>query len=123
MTTSLLTGLRTVISEFFVELEENVVAKKDGPDLFMVKFAAGKMTDEQLMAWAVTTILPHTADIESRKPSVLIKLGNAIFIGLPREKITYFSNIIMKQPKEELNILFSFFDSIVGLAEAYKKIQ
>ena len=86
--------------------------------------SADVMTDR-----IVKHVLPFSKEIAARKESFFLEKRTEIFGGLPKERVDHFSGLIGKEEKdggmsdENKEIVWAYFDTLVALAEEYKKYK
>lgn len=78
-----------------------------------------------IMNYAVEYILPHKDQIKSKDLNFFEDQKDVIFKGLPKEKIKYYSDYVKKGKitKENMDVIWQYFDTILELCITYKKID
>lgn len=120
-------GMKRTILEFINDLmlvfsAKSPVGKRLHADLSMMKFFFDRMDADKLMKHVVKEVLPHADQIERRDENFF--LGNkAIFAGLPADRVAEISASWMKGyiDKENKDIIWQYFDTIIALAQTWKK--
>jgi len=78
-----------------------------------------------IMDYAVEYILPHKQQIKTKNLNFFEEQKDLIFKGLPKDKINYYSEYVKqgKITKENMNVIWQYFDTILELCITYKKID
>lgn len=120
--------IRNTVLELIVDFKENIFTKPDEKgDLMLVEFFFNKMDACVMTDRIVKHVLPFSKEIAARKVSFFLEKRNEIFGGLPKERVDYFSSLIHKTENEgglsdeNKQIVWAYFDTLVALAEEYKK--
>lgn len=123
-----LTGVKTTITEFLDDLEKIVFTEPaERADLIFVRFFFEKMDSETLMRHVIGSVLPHKSQISVRDTKFFLERKKEIFGGLPADRVDYFASLIDNPEEagglstENRDIVWSYFDILVLLAEKYKK--
>ncbi|HET8689065.1 MAG TPA: hypothetical protein VFM18_20840 [Methanosarcina sp.] len=117
-----------VMKEFVADIKNGIFTDPaDITDLCLVEFALGKMSPSLLMDNVVTHVLPHKQKIFAKDIKFFIEKKDQIFAGLPEDRVTYFANVITAKESqggisdENKELVWSYFEILVSLAEKYKK--
>ena len=120
--------IRNTVLELIVDFKENIFTKpNEKGDLMLVEFFFSKMNAETITDRIVKHVLPFSNEIADRKISFFLEKKNEIFGGLPKERVDYFSELIHKNERdggmsdENKDVVWAYFDTLVALAEEYKK--
>ena len=117
---------KTTILELIRDLKDNIFSTEDEQgDLMVVEFFFKRMHSEMVMEHIIKNILPHKTKIDGRNISFFLD-NRAIFAGLPADRVGYYSDIISTGERlddEDRQVIWEYFDTLVALAEAYKKIK
>ena len=108
--------------EFIADLKENVFsgAVEQG-ELFTVAFFFERLHPERAMDHVVTHVLPWKKQIHKRDVN-FFQDNKHIFEGLPEDRIEYYSEKLAKDiDQESRDVMWDFFDTMIALAEQYKK--
>lgn len=127
-TEKLLSNLKLTITELITDLKDNMFTSPDEQsDLSMVEFFFNCLPEKELMQHVVENTLPFSAQIRARDMNFFITQKNKIFEGLPEERINHFEKLITTpQSKggmtdENKDVIWSYFQTIIRIAEEYKK--
>jgi hypothetical protein len=120
--TSLCIDIKNTQLEFIADLKENVFS---GPieqgELFTVSFFFERLHPERAMDHVVSHVLPWKKQIRKRDVH-FFQNNKHIFEGLPADRVEYYSEKLSKDIDEESrNVMWEFFDTMIELAEQYKK--
>jgi len=120
--------IRNTVLELIIDFKENIFTKpEEKGDLMLVEFFFTKMKPETITDRVVKHVLPFSKEIAARKETFFLEKRNEIFGGLPKERVDYFSGLIGKDENEggmsdeNKEIVWAYFDTLVALAEEYKK--
>lgn len=128
MTSNLLANMKQTICELITDLKENVFTlPNDQSDLAMVEFFFSCMSERDLMQHVIENIIPFATQIRAQDIRFFITQKHKIFEGLPDDKVEHFEKLIVS-PEEnggmadsDRTIIWSYFSTIVKIAEEYKK--
>lgn len=119
-----LNDLKNTILDLISVLRDEMLTNHDEHgDLMMVEFFFKRMHPERIMDHIVQHVLPHTDKIRHRNQSFFLE-NRGIFAGLPEDRISHYTGIVANSDrlsKEDRNEIWDYFDTIVALAELYKK--
>ena len=121
-------NIKMTILEFVNDLKDGIFTEpSDQGELLIVEFAFSKMNNSTIAEHVVSRILPHKENIKNRKIQFFVDNQGEIFRGLPKDRVEYFSNLIGRAPDEggladdDKIAIWKYFDTLILLAEAYKK--
>lgn len=120
----ILDNLSLTISEFLVEIKDNFVdTEEERIDLMGVEFWFKRLDPEDLADIIIRKVLPHKKAIEERQLEFFYKARNDIFRGIEQSKIDSLASKFDSGnlSENDVDVIFQYFDSIVTLAEEYKK--
>ena len=123
---SLLADIKKTVLEFLQDLKDNIFLKPDEKgDLMICEFYFQRLHPRDTMNHIINKVLPHEEEIKNRKASFFIKKKKEIFKDLPDERVDYFANLIESGEigKENLLVLWSYFDTMIKIASDYRKIK
>lgn len=126
--TKLAQSAKTTILEFIADLRTGVCTRPaDQGELLLVEFWFKKLHVLRVMEYVVGHVLPHKLKIEKRVKSFFITERDAIFKGLPQDRINYFADMVSKPEAdggisvESEQSIWAYFDTLVAIGEQYKK--
>ena len=115
--------LKQTVEEFIVDLRTNVFVDDDG-DIMLMEFFFKKMDSKDLMEHMVINLLPHRNQIIDRKIDFFMENRDAIFAGLPEDKIEKFARMITNGiSKDNLDVIWIYFESMLDCVEKFRKIK
>jgi hypothetical protein len=107
--------------EFIADLKENVFSGMvEQGELFTVAFFFERLHPERAMDHVVEHVLPWKTQIHKRKVK-FFKDNKHIFEGLPEDRVEYYSEKLANIDQESRDVMWDFFDTMLELAEQYKK--
>jgi len=122
----LMRDLQTTVLELIADLKDNIfVQEEEIGDLMLVEFFFKKMHPERIMNHIVSKVLPWKEQIKKRDQEFFLQ-NSSLFQGLPEDRISHYTNTIVKGDRiddDNRNIVWQYFDTIIQLAETYKKIK
>lgn len=117
---------KKTILELIHDLKDNIFNTDDEHgDLMIVEFFFKRMHPDSVMDHVVKNILPHSSTIAERNIDFFLK-NRSIFAGLPSDRVAYYAEIISEGSRlddEDRQVIWEYFDTLVALAEDYKKIK
>ena len=117
---------KRMVLDLITDLRDNVKifgGEEERGDLSCVEFFFQRLHPERVMQHLVEKLLPHKLKIESRNQDFFLK-NKILFAGLPDERVNHYSKIIATGKSinnDERETIWLYFDSLLALAEAYKK--
>ncbi len=121
---SRLDDMKSTILDLISDLKENVFTHSDEQeDLMLVEFFFKRLHPERVMQHIIKKVIPHKNKICSRNIDFFV-YNKAIFAGLPDDRIAHYGHIITETnrlDKEDKKVIWEYFDTILELAEDYKK--
>jgi len=110
--------------EFISDLKENVFSGLiEQGELFTVTFFFERLHPARCMDHVVSNVLPWKKQIQNRDDHFFLN-NKHIFEGLPADRVEYYAEKLAKDiDQESKNVMWDFFDTMIELAEAYKKHQ
>ena len=108
--------------EFINDLKENVFSGMvEQGELFTVAFFFERLHPERCMDHVISHVLPWKKQIRKRDIH-FFQDNKHIFEGLPDDRVEYYSYKLAKDiDKESRDVMWDFFDTMLELAEQYKK--
>jgi hypothetical protein len=109
--------------EFIADLKENVFSGMiEQGELFTVAFFFERLHPERAMDHVVSHVLPWKKHIRARNEQFFLD-NKHIFEGLPADRVDYYSTKLAGPDidQESRDVMWDFFDTMVALAEEYKK--
>ena len=122
---SLPDALKRTVMEFFEDISENIpMERADREDLVLVKFFFQRLLATNVMSHAITKLVPLKKEIQDRKKDFFIEQRNILFQGLPQDRVDRFANIVTSSAlaDDDLEPLWHYMDTMIALAESYKKL-
>lgn len=117
---------KTMVLDLITDLRDNVRifgGEEEIGDLSAVEFFFQRLHPERVMQHLVDKLLPHKKKIENRDQKFFLK-NKVLFAGLPDDRVDYYTKIIAKGnsiSEDERETIWAYFDSLLALAEDYKK--
>ncbi len=118
-----LLDMQTTVLEFIDDLKENVFTESsEQGDFMLVEFFFKRMHREKIMNHIIASILPWKKKIIVRDEDFFIK-NTDIFKGLPDDRVTHYGKVITgaRVSEDDRVTIWSYFDTMVAIAEEYKK--
>ena len=108
--------------EFISDLKENVFEDDvDQGELFTVAFFFERLHPERCMDRVVSHILPWKKQIVERDEHFFHD-NKHIFEGIPDDRVEYYAEKMTYEiDQKSKEVMWDFFDTMIALAEAYKK--
>ena len=113
----------TILDLITIFRDEMFTEPNERGDLLVVEFFFKRMHPERVMDHVVEHVLPHTEKIKQRNQNFFLE-NRGIFAGLPEDRISHYTDIIANSDrldKEDRQEIWEYFDTIVALAEYYRK--
>lgn len=120
-----LDDLKQTVFEFLTDLGGIFTSATEKGDLALVEFFYKRLHKEMIMQHAIKKLLPFKQQIEERNIQFFDE-NRYIFAGLPEDRVAYYSELILSQKrlsKDDLNMMWDYLDTMLALAESYKKCQ
>ena len=117
--------MHQTVFEFLNDLADIFTAPTEKGDLTMVEFFYKRLHKEMVMRHSIEKLLPHKQKIEDRNIE-FFNDNRYIFAGLPDDRVEYYSDQIINQNRmsgDDLEMIWEYFDTMIALAESYKKCQ
>lgn len=117
--------LRQTVFEFLTDLNNIFTSPTEKGDLALVEFFYKRLHPEMIMQHADTKLLPYKKRIEERN-ILFFDENRYIFAGLPEDRVAYYSDQIVNKGrlgKEDLEMIWAYLDTMIALAESYKKCK
>lgn len=117
--------VKRTILEFLDDLRDNVFENDAGAkgDIMLVEMFFKRMHEERVMNHVISKILPHNEKIRNRDLSYF-ETNMDIFAGLPEENLKKYSRVITKDLNDDdINIIWEYMETILILAEDYRKYK
>ena len=119
-----LEALKTTILDLIGVLKDHMLTEyEEQGDLVLVEFFFQRMDHEKIMDHVVTHVLPFSTKIRKRDQTFFLN-NKGIFAGLPENRIDHYSDVIVNSSRlsrEDRDEIWEYFDTIVALAEKYRK--
>lgn len=119
-----LPDLKNTILDLVGVLRDEMLTEPDEQgDLMMVEFFFKRMHPESVMQHVIQHVLPHAVRIKKREQGFFLD-NRAIFSGLPDDRIDHYTQIVANSDrldKDDRQEVWDYFDTIVALAECYRK--
>jgi hypothetical protein len=120
--------IKNTVLELVADFKDNIFTKPlEQGDLLLVEFFFKKTDEKTIADRIVKHVLPYKKKIEKRKVKFFLIKKNEIFANLPTERVEYFANLVQKTEDEggmsqdDKNAVWAYFDTLIELAEQYKK--
>jgi hypothetical protein len=115
-------NVKSTILELVGDLKDNIFDDlNEKGDLMLVEFYFKRMHPERIVDHVINFILPHKTKIQSRNLNFFLE-NKEIFVGLPEDRINYYSNIIAtgsRLSSEDREIIWAYLDTLIALVEFY----
>jgi len=122
----LLTDIKTTILDLVKDLKDNIFTELDEQGEFMmVEFFFKRMHPEAIMNHIVEKILPWKEKINKRDQNYFLE-NTALFEGLPKDRISHYGQVISggdRVDDEDRKTVWEYFDTMVAIAEGYRKVK
>ncbi len=116
--------MKSTLLELVKDLKENIFKNNDEQgDLMLVEFFFKRMPEEMVMQHIIKQVIPHKIKIKNRNINFFLE-NKCLFTGLPDDRVDHYRNIIVYSGRlnnEDLKIIWEYFDTIIALAELYRK--
>lgn len=114
--------IKNTLLDFISDLKTEVfIEEVEQGELFIVEFFFERLHPERCMNHIIDYLLPWKRQVRNRDME-FFKENRHIFEGLPEDRIDYYSNkILTKVDQESIEVMWEFFDTMIELAETYKK--
>jgi hypothetical protein len=124
--TSLQENIKKTILEFIADIKDNIFTDTtEQGDLLLVEFFFNKMDVQSVTNKIVDHLLPHAEMIKRRDINFFINKKKEIFAGLPEDRVNHLVRLIDpendKLSEEDREVIWAYFDTLLSLAEEYKK--
>ena len=121
----LCSDLRKTLVEFINDLRQNVLTEpREVGDLNLVSFFLERLNDEALISNVTKNILPYEKQITARDHTFFIK-NRSIFQGMDEKTIDYFAGLWKPESnrlsQEDRDCIWAYMDTIIAIANNYKK--
>ena len=117
--------LKNTVLDFIGTLKDEILTRdQERGELLIVEMYFKNLHPERLMNHIIDKILPHTDKIKNKELIFFSKNKGALFAGLPADRISYYSDLIMNSNRlddEDRDEIWEYLEVIVALAEVYKK--
>ena len=120
-----LDDLRQTVCEFLTDMGGIFTSPVERGDMALVEFFYKRLHKETLMQHTIEKLLSFKRQIEERNIQFFDE-NRYIFAGLPGDRVAYYSDIILVQKRlssDDLNMMWDYLDTMLALAESYKKCQ
>jgi len=115
---------KRIILDLIIDLRDNIFDREDEEeDLTNVEIYFKLLHPERVIDHVINHVLPHKKKIDKRDVNFFLK-NKSLFAGLPEDKIKYYSTIIAngkRVSQEDRDVVWDYFDSLIALAESYRK--
>ena len=119
-----LLDMQTTVLEFIEDLKENVFTEADEQgDFMLVEFFFKRMHRESVMHHIINSVLPWKKKINKRDEEFFLKNVD-LFKGLPEDRISHYGKVIAQGNRvsdDDRVTIWAYFDTMVAIAEGYKK--
>lgn len=116
--------IKTTVIELIGDLKSSVFTKdSEQSDILIVEVFFENLTPKAITDNIVKYLLPHSDQIRTRNED-FFKTQRELFEGLPPAKINYYSSILSDNRRvcdEDKDVMWQYFESLLTLAEKYKK--
>jgi hypothetical protein len=107
------------------ELADSICRTKvERGELTMVVFFFKKLHPMRCMDHVVEHVLPRKRHIEKRNDKFFDENKYSIFAGMPDDRIEYYAGLLKNKNRvsqDNLSVIWDYFDTMLALAEQYKK--
>lgn len=123
-----LNDLKSTVLDLINDLKENVFTRQDEQgDLMMTEFFFKRMHAEAIMNYVIKFVLPFKDKVVRRDVSYFID-NPTIFGGLPEDRVSYYADVISGRgattiSEGDRNVIWEYFDTLIAIAENYKKMK
>ena len=113
--------LKQTVLEFVKDLRDNVFTEpEEQSDMVLAELYFHRIHQDRLADDIIRLVLPHKNQI-SRRDESFFKRNLVIFAGLPDKKIQHFKNTISTRDTDDKQVIWTYFDVIIEIAEKIKK--
>ena len=116
--------LHRAVSDFLIDLGNIFTLETERGDLSIIELYYKRLHPERAMQHSINKLLPHKDKIQSRNIS-FFNQNRYIFAGLPDDRVTYYSNIILNQNRlsdEDLNCCWAHLDTMLAYTDSYNRL-
>ena len=120
--------IKLTVLELVADFRDNIFTKPaEQGDLLIVEFFFKKASAVTIADNIVLHVLSRRKQIENREVAFFIAKKKEIFQNLPADRVEYFANLVQKSEKdggmndEDKEAVWAYFDTLIQLAEEYKK--
>jgi len=118
-----LTDMKTTILELIEDLKDNVfTSQAEIGDLILVEFFFKRMHPERIMNHIISKVLPWKKKIHDRDQKFFLE-NTSLFVGLPKDRIQHYSSMINNLTGEDKKTIWLYFDTVIAIAENYRKTK
>jgi hypothetical protein len=120
-----LEDLRQTVFEFHTDLGDIFTSKIENGDFVIMEFFYKHLPKEVLMQYAIEKLLPFKPQIKERNIQ-FFNQNTCVFSGLPEDRVAYYRDMIVTQKRlseDDLSMIWEYLDTMLALAESYKKYQ
>jgi hypothetical protein len=122
--------IKATVKELICELRDNIFQHQDDISALLKAevFFEAKNAHE-IAELMVKYTIPYKAQIQKRDESFFLEQKDKLFASFDKGRVDHFASMIKKDSskgglkKEDKEILWSYFDTLVALAESHKKIK
>jgi len=126
--TDIADNIKTTVLELVADLKNGIFeTPQEQGDIAIVEFFFSRLHTDDIAQHIVSHVLPHKSHIVARNTEFFMAKKNEIFRGLPEERVFHFAELIRRDETngglndDNRRIIWEYFDTLVCLAEAFKK--
>lgn len=120
--------IKVTILDLVADFRDSIFTKPaEQGDLLKLEFFLKKSNATTIADNIVMHVLSRRKQIENRDVGFFVAKRKEIFQSLPDDRVEYFANLVQKSEKdggmsdENKEAVWAYFDTLVHLAEEYKK--
>lgn len=120
--------IKNTVSEFIGELRDNIFTRKEEKaDMLKIEIYFTSMGDHVIANHIVAHILPYSHTIKKREIEFFLNNKTKLFASLPKDRVDYLADMVRKKKhegglaEEDRKVIWDYLDTLVALAELYKK--
>lgn len=116
-----LDDLSQTIFDLLTDLGSIFTTASEKADLTFIEFFYKRIDKESIMQHVIAKILPFKQQIDNRNLFFFKENRYVFFSGLPEDRVSYYIDQILLLGSSDLQMIWEYLDTMIALAESYKK--